>query len=539
MKTYVAIYFGTVVVAMLLVPVISRLAKRYRIVDAPGPRKVHQTPIPRIGGIAFVVSTLAVVLPVFFLNNDIGRSFREDRTQFLVLLAAATFMFAVGLIDDLWSVRGRVKLLCLIGAALAVCASGATLRSLSLGTWFVVRTGWAAWPLTILWITVVTVCMNLIDGLDGLAAGIAAMVCATVALMAYLAGQAAMVVLMLALLGSVTGFLFFNAHPAKIFMGDSGSMFLGFLIGASSVVCQTKTSTAVGLALPFLALGVPIFDTIFAVLRRRILERRSAFAPDRSHLHHRLLDLGLNQRTVVLIIFAITAINTSLGVFMLTSESSWTTGLLAGGLLLVLSLFACLSRNRQYRVLAALKRNWEIGREAKLEQRSFERAQVKMRDARSLDAWWESLCDMGGRMHFQSLELWRRRHGQLASVRAWYSPVVPAGRTAQVGLPLRASGNGATGWEMRASIAVNGYLELGGRQAMLLARLMDEFPPPEPAQEGERSAPAPAVPGPTKGMQKSQGEAVSYHDDQAATGGKDNGIYTHAAERHGDSSNPV
>lgn len=492
MKTYMTTYFGTVMVAMLLVPVISRLAKRYRIVDAPGPRKVHQKPIPRIGGIAFAVSTLAIVLPLFFLNNEIGQSFRAEKTQFLVLLAASVFIFVVGLIDDLISVRGRVKLVCLIGASLAICASGATLRCFSLGTWLELQTGWAAWPLTVFWITMITVCMNLIDGLDGLAAGIAAMVCAAVALTAYLTDQAAMVVLMLALLGSVTGFLFFNAHPAKIFMGDSGSMFLGFLIGASSIVCQAKTSTAVGLILPFLALGVPIFDTIFAVLRRRVLERRSAFAPDRKHLHHRLLDLGLSQRMVVAIIYAITAINTSLGVFMLTSESAWRAGLLAGGLVLLLLLFACLTGNPPHRIVMALKRNWEITQESKREQRCFERAQVKMRDAASLDAWWESLCDMGGRMHFQSLELWRRRNGQLANVRVWYSQGTPTGRTAQVGLPLRTNGNGAAGWEMRASIGINGYLELGGRQAMLLARLMDEFPPPEPAAPAEVPAPTPA-----------------------------------------------
>ncbi len=537
MKTYMTIYFGAVMMAMFLVPVISRLAKRYRIVDAPGPRKVHQTPIPRIGGIAFAVSTLALVLPVFFLDNEIGQSFREEKAQFLVLLAAAAFIFVVGLIDDLWSVRGRVKLMCLIGASLAICASGATLRSFSIGTWFELETGWAAWPLTVLWITMITVCMNLIDGLDGLAAGIAAMVCGAVALTAYLTDQAAMVVLMLALLGSVTGFLFFNSHPAKIFMGDSGSMFLGFLIGASSIVCQAKTSAAVGLMLPFLALGVPIFDTIFAVLRRRVLERRSAFAPDRKHLHHRLLDLGLSQRMVVGIIYAITAINTSLGVFMLTAESSWTAGLLAGGLLLLLALFACLSGNRPYRIVMALKHNWEIAQEAKREQHSFERAQVKMREAGSLDAWWESLCDMGGRMHFQSLELWRRQSGQLANVRIWYSQAAPTGRTAQVGLPLRTNGNGVTGWEMRASIGINGYLELGGRQAMLLARLMDEFPPPEPTQETAASAPATADQ--TSVAPKQEVEAVSYHDDKNATGSRENDIFTHAAERHGGSGHTL
>ena len=158
---------------MFLVPIVSRLAKKFRLVDAPGPRKVHKTPIPRIGGIVFVVSTLALVLPLFFLDNKIGQSFRESRTEFIALLAGASFIFMVGLIDDLRSVRGYIKLLCLIVASLAICASGATLHSISMGSWFELETGWAAWPITILWIIMITVCMNLIDGLDGLAAGIA------------------------------------------------------------------------------------------------------------------------------------------------------------------------------------------------------------------------------------------------------------------------------------------------------------------------------------------------------------------------------
>lgn len=273
MNTYVTVYFGTVLVAMFLVPVMSRVAKKYRLVDVPGPRKVHKTVIPRIGGVAFVVPTLALVLPVFFLDNAIGQSFRQMRAELSVLLVAACLTLVVGLIDDLRSVPGYIKLLCVIAASLAVCASGATVRSFSVGNWFEVETGWLAWPLTVFWITTITVCMNFIDGLDGLAAGIAAMLCGTIVLLAYLADQAAMVVLMLALLGSVTGFLFFNFHPAKIFMGDSGSMFLGFVIGASSIVCQTKKPTLVGLALPLLVLGVPIFDTGSAFVRRCMLER--------------------------------------------------------------------------------------------------------------------------------------------------------------------------------------------------------------------------------------------------------------------------
>jgi UDP-GlcNAc:undecaprenyl-phosphate GlcNAc-1-phosphate transferase len=239
MKTYIIVYFGTAILALFLVPMVSRLAKWFNLVDDPGPRKVHKRPIPRVGGIAFIVSAFALVLLVFFLDNTAGESFRESRTQFIVLMVSAAFVFAVGLLDDLRSVRGYMKLVCLVGAALAICASGATIRSVAVGTWFGFETGWLAWPLSVFWIVMITVCMNLIDGLDGLAAGIAAIVCGTIVVLALWTGQTAMAVLMLALLGSVTGFLFFNFYPAKIFMGDCGSMFLGFMIGAGSLVCQT------------------------------------------------------------------------------------------------------------------------------------------------------------------------------------------------------------------------------------------------------------------------------------------------------------
>jgi UDP-GlcNAc:undecaprenyl-phosphate GlcNAc-1-phosphate transferase len=480
------VYFGTVLLAMFIVPIVSRLAKWYRLVDAPGPRKVHQTPIPRIGGIVFIVSTLALILPIFFLNNDIGQSFRDSMREFIVLLVAASFIFIVGLIDDLRSIRGYIKLLCLIGASLAICASGATLRSISVGTWFELKTGLAAWPLSILWIVMITVCMSVIDGLDGLAAGIAAIVCGTIVLMALWSSQAAMAVLMLALLGSVTGFLFFNFYPAKIFMGDCGSMFLGFLIGAGSLVCQTKTHTLVGLTIPFLVMGVPIIDTCFVVICRHFIDRRSMFASDRSHLHHYLLDIGLHHRTVVILIYAVTAICASIGVFMLTLGGGWSIGLMAVGLLFLFSMFACLHGKRYCGILMALKRNLAIINDARTYRHTFEIAQVRMRESTSFQDWWDAVCIMGKKMHFQTIGLWNCHSGQYVRTCIWDVPEdkFNNGKTAKFTLPIR--GNGAAKWEIRVHTSVNGYLELSGRQAMLLARLMDEFPLPEHKEKAEQ-----------------------------------------------------
>jgi len=473
---------------MLLVPVVSRLAKLHGLVDHPNPRKVHKVAIPRIGGIAFVVSTLVLVVPLFFVNNNVGQSFRQSRTQFVVLLAAACFMFAVGLIDDLRRVRGFIKLICLVAASLAICASGATLRSISVGRLFVLDTGWAAWPLTVSWIVVVTVCISVIDGLDGLAAGIAAMVCGTIVLLALWSGQAAMALLMLALLGSLTGFLFFNFYPARIFMGDCGSMFIGFVIGAGSIVCQMKTSTMLaGLAVPLLALSVPILDVGLVIVCRRIVDRRSMLAPDRNHLHHRLLDLGLHHRTAVIVIYALTAVFTSIGVLVITTDGTLSLFLLAGGLALLFSTFACLRGGRFNRLWKGLRHNWATARQVRAERHSLEYAQLQMHASDSFGAWWETVCNMARQMQFRSIRLWKRQNGDYVTTCSWNTDpgAFTAGKTVRIDLPF--GSNGVPEWELRAYIGADGDLELCGRQAMLLARLMDEFAPPE--QEDEVQTP--------------------------------------------------
>ncbi len=488
MKTYLTVYFGSVVVAMLLLPIVSRLAKKYELLDNPGPRKVHGTAVPRVGGIAFVIATFSLILPVFFLDNAIGESFRRSNVKFITLLTAAGFMFVIGLIDDLRSVRGIFKLICLVAAALAICASGATISSVSVGSWFRFETGFAAWPLTVGWIVVIAVCISVIDGLDGLAAGIAVMVCGTLVLVALWGGDVAMAVLMLALLGSVTGFLFFNFYPAKIFMGDCGSLFLGFMIGAGSVVCHSKTSTFVGLAIPLLVLSVPIFDTGLVIASRAVLQRRSLFAADKNHLHHCLLRLGLHHRTVVIVIYAMTAISASIGVFMLRANGRSSVEILAGGLLLLFSACACFHSGRLGKLGKGLKSNLAVARQAKAQKSSFEDAQVKMREAASFSQWWQTLRDMGNEMHFESFSLWHRDNGHEINICNWTAPQdkpQTKGRTVRVSLPLKP--NGSPQCELRACIWADGYLELSGRQTMLLTRLIDEFPPPEDMSENSET----------------------------------------------------
>jgi len=321
MKTYLSVYLGSAFLALVITPVVIWLSRRLNIADVPGTRHMHTKPISHIGGTAIFLSMIPLIVCVLFLSNVIGDAFRSILLKVIVLLSATTFMFFIGLIDDIRTkgLRARIKLLTQLVAAIAVCTVGIRIRSVAFADWLTLDFGWFSWPLTLLWIVGITNAVNLSDGLDGLAAGISVVACGVIVVFAVYSGQRVMAVSMLAMLGSLTGFLFFNFNPAKIFMGDCGSLFLGFTIASSSVLCHAKSSALVGLALPVLALGIPIFDTLFSMLRR-FLERRSMFAPDRRHFHHRLVDLGLEHHHVVITIYVITLFSAGLGMFMMVAH---------------------------------------------------------------------------------------------------------------------------------------------------------------------------------------------------------------------------
>ncbi|MBN2589412.1 MAG: WecB/TagA/CpsF family glycosyltransferase [Sedimentisphaerales bacterium] len=482
---YVLIYFGTILTAIFLVPIVSRLAKKLHLVDKPDSRKVHHTPIPRVGGVVFVITTLVFIVPGFFLDNYIGESFRESQTQFIVLLAAACFVFIVGFLDDIHSLPGFVKLLSLIAASVAICASSATLQTISIGQWEI-NTGLISWPLSILWIVVITVGMNFIDGLDGLAAGIAAFVCGTIFVIALLSGQAAMSLLMLVLVGSVTGFLFFNFYPAKIFMGDCGSMFLGFMIGAGSLVCQAKTATFVGLAIPFLVLGIPLIDAAFTMIRRAILYRRSVFSSEMGHIHHYLLDMGLPQLTAVIIIYALTCISACIGLLMLTTSGSWSVLLFAGGLILIFVAFIYLGAARVRETIGAMKRNKTIAQKIKADQICFENVQLRMRHNVSFNDWWESICILAKQMRFNDMEFYLSNNGCSEKKCSWVLEENDnkVDLLSDFTLPI-GSKNSETSAHIKLRTSRIDLLEITCRRVALLGRLVDEFPPPEEVFEIE------------------------------------------------------
>ncbi|HEC02790.1 MAG TPA: undecaprenyl/decaprenyl-phosphate alpha-N-acetylglucosaminyl 1-phosphate transferase, partial [Phycisphaerales bacterium] len=404
MKTYLTVYLGAAVLAIMTTPIVIRIAKRLNILDAPDVRKVHSKPIPRIGGVAIFVSMMALTLPVLFLQNPIGDSFRLVQSKIVALLVAAGFVFIVGLVDDIRGLPVRAKFLAQLVAALVVCHAGIRIPGVTVTESLVINFGWLSWPITILWIVGISNAINLIDGLDGLAAGICAATCGVIVILSFYFGPPVMTVMMLSLMGALTGFLFYNFSPAKIFMGDSGSLFLGFIIASSSVLCAAKAETLVGLALPTLTLGIPIFDTLLSMLRR-FLERRSMFAPDRSHFHHQLLALGFRQRHAVMIAYAVTLLAAGLGMFMLVTRNAETVVVFVCILFLLVLAFRIVGSVRLRETMAALKKKHSISSEKKREMEDFQQVELHFRQAENFDHWWRAVSTAADKMGVLNLSL--------------------------------------------------------------------------------------------------------------------------------------
>ncbi|MCR5176171.1 MAG: undecaprenyl/decaprenyl-phosphate alpha-N-acetylglucosaminyl 1-phosphate transferase [Anaerovibrio sp.] len=291
------------VISFIVTPFVIIFADKTGALDAPDARKVHQKPIPRIGGIGIYIAFVAGVMATL----DFGALPEDIRMDVWGLLAGGTFIVLLGIIDDYKNLPAKVKLLGQIVAACILVAFGAQIDFIAdpFGDYFYLE--YFAVPATIFWIVGLTNTVNLIDGLDGLAAGVSTIASLTILLVALQNDFALVTLLTAALAGAAIGFLRYNFNPARIFMGDTGSMFLGFMLAGISVIGAVKSAATIALIVPILALGVPIMDTSFAIIRR-YRGGVPIFKPDKGHLHHRLLDLGFNQRQAVLLMYIISAL---------------------------------------------------------------------------------------------------------------------------------------------------------------------------------------------------------------------------------------
>ena len=292
-------------ISLILVPFVAKLAIKIGAVDKPNERKVHTKIMPRMGGLAIYLSFFAVL----FLSH-------EMTMQHIGLLTGGTVLVLVGIIDDKTDMPAKIKLLGQIFAACIVVAAGVRVEFMTnfiLGGVFPLSI--FSVPFTVLWIVAITNAVNLIDGLDGLAAGTSIIAAATMAISGYATGQTEMASMALILIGASLGFLKYNFHPAKIFMGDTGSMFLGYNLSVLAIMGFTKSFTVLSLVTPILVLAIPILDTLFAIIRRK-MNNKPIFKPDKNHLHHCLLNYGFSHRNTVLIIYAVSAVLALCGLIM-------------------------------------------------------------------------------------------------------------------------------------------------------------------------------------------------------------------------------
>ncbi|HMV26850.1 MAG TPA: MraY family glycosyltransferase [bacterium] len=298
---FIATFLAGLIIAVGVTPMLRKKLLARGVIDQPDARKVHTRAIPRLGGVAIYLGFVVAVLTAYALK---GAAFDEKITQFVGLLVAGTFIAVVGVFDDVYNVRAIYKLFTQIAAAMILIAFDISMGSLSNPFGGSIELGVWNYPVTIFWVIGVINAINLVDGLDGLASGVSLIVTMTIFLIALYLEKTYVALIALGLAGSILGFLRHNFYPAKIFMGDTGSMFIGLMISALGLISSQKSAVSFAILVPFIALGYPVIDTALAIFRRA-RAGKSIFTADREHIHHILLSYGYSHPKTVIFLYVI------------------------------------------------------------------------------------------------------------------------------------------------------------------------------------------------------------------------------------------
>lgn len=299
MKSICLPFLISFAISLILTPVVIKVGPKFGYLDIPKDnRRMHKRPMPIAGGVAIYLAATIAILVFIPLNKNI-----------ISLLIGSTVILISGLLDDKFSISPKAKIFFQLVAGLIIALSGSQIEFFTniISTKEVVWLKYLSIPVTLFWICGITNTVNLIDGLDGLAAGISLISAVSLMFIALKMNLVAVAIIAAAIGGGCLGFLPYNFNPAKIFMGDTGALYLGFMLSYISIQGVMKYATTLMIFVPVLVLGVPVFDTAFAMIRRYISGKK-IFAADKGHLHHRLLALGLTQRQTVLILYAISLI---------------------------------------------------------------------------------------------------------------------------------------------------------------------------------------------------------------------------------------
>ncbi|HEX8141799.1 MAG TPA: MraY family glycosyltransferase [Pyrinomonadaceae bacterium] len=382
--------------SLVLTPILRRLCQRAGLVDSPqDDRRVHTSAIPRLGGVAIFLSMSAALTFLALMDNLITQAIRAEASQVLVVVLPATLVFLFGVYDDIRGADARLKFTVLGLAGTLFYFLGGSINAISIP--FV---GSVSLPpvlsfmATILWVVGISNAFNLIDGIDGLASGAALFASLVMFAVSLLLGNTLVTVCTIALSGALIGFLRYNFNPASIFLGDSGALFIGFILAALSAERGQKASTAVAVVIPLMAFGLPVIDTGIAILRR-FISGKPLFQGDREHVHHMLLARGWSQRRTVFVLYAVCALFALLALLFVNDAEGKLTGLvlfIVGAAIIIAA--GRLRYHEMDELKASMKRNLGERRIRAANHVRIRRASRALSEAKTLDKLFEAIQEM-------------------------------------------------------------------------------------------------------------------------------------------------
>ncbi|MGB5684520.1 MAG: MraY family glycosyltransferase, partial [Candidatus Electrothrix sp.] len=394
MTTLLFTFVTACLISLMLTPAVRQLALHFDLTDTPSARKMHEREIPRIGGIALFCSFF---LPFLFLLVFCGQSHAVQNlladNNSLCFVTGAVLIFLLGLLDDIRDLSFVFKIFgqLLVAVFVYFCGIRITAVTTPFGADFSI--GFLSLPITVFWFLLVINAINLIDGLDGLAAGICLFVSLSMLFACVVSGQLTAALAFAALAGSLTGFLRYNFYPASIFMGDSGSYFLGYCLAALSIGGTIKGQVATALLIPIIALGVPLMDTIWAPIRR-FINGQSMFHPDNKHIHHRLVKLGFTHRKAVLTLYVLTVVLGGSSMLLVHTQNETSALIIFVLGIGLVGLLRYLSDSNAFNIhkIASWARDLSDETGISIQRRLFLQHQRRIDSASDLEILWETVC---------------------------------------------------------------------------------------------------------------------------------------------------
>ena len=408
MKTYLALFLVAAFGSGVLTPLLRRFCERYRLLDASlDHRRIHQKAMPRLGGVAIFISIAVALSSLILVHNLLTQTLRTELKPILSVMICGLLVLLIGVYDDLRGANATIKFVSLGCVTTLFYALGGRIEGLSIPlVGQVTLHPIVGFALTLLWVVGITNAFNLIDGVDGLATGSALFSSLVLLTTSLIQGNARVAVIALALSGALAGFLRYNFNPASIFLGDSGSLLVGFMLAALSVQGSQKASTAVAVAIPILAFGLPVVDT-GVTIARRFLSGRPIFKGDREHIHHMLLARGWSQRRVALVLYAVSAaFGLSAMLFVNTGSGVPPLILLVMGVAIILAL-GNLRYHEVDELRASVKRNLSDRRARAINNLRIRRACQELSAAMKLNELFAAIAEVleSGEFAYAAAEL--------------------------------------------------------------------------------------------------------------------------------------